>query len=405
VEWMVADDKVCEKWMSLASRLSLSHFSPAIVSANSRRQFQNERSKLKMLLQVWKEQRPESYNLKVLKTVLAQEGLHEMVMWINLMTQESPKKEEVADLLKRKLSTPSPLKTPPKQNSREQATTDFSLTSPWSSYLYTPQTSTPYSAFFNTSPGLRSSDSHDYSSNASMSIDCFSDSSTPDISSPTSRLSDIRFINNHQTHPDISVIYPDTPSLTSPGRIIPVTISSPQFRSPTIARPGNGKVFSVLYRPDLIKLSSVKNRKKSSDSEQLHPVMYEEGMLDWSRPDTSMRDERNIESFKSLANIELIKSPQLKLSSKNSVDETYLDAKHLNTNRITPMQTICNKGGHQSPILDVFHSDSKENSDGDKLSEADDYLLDKDIFQTKSDSKDDFFDYLLNVIEESVKDI
>ena len=89
VEWLVADkkviqvnllsllkkilNKVCSKWMSIASRLGVSHLIPTIASSNSRRQYQDERSKLKMVIQLWRNKRPESYNLKELKAVLAQE--------------------------------------------------------------------------------------------------------------------------------------------------------------------------------------------------------------------------------------------------------------------------------------------------------------------------------------------
>ena len=89
VEWLVADkkviqvnllsllnkilNKVCAKWMSIASRLGVSHLIPTIASSNSRRQYQDERSKLKMVIQLWRNKRPESYNLKELKAVLAQE--------------------------------------------------------------------------------------------------------------------------------------------------------------------------------------------------------------------------------------------------------------------------------------------------------------------------------------------
>ena len=89
VEWLVADqkvfqfdrlqflnirfDKVCEKWMSIATRLSLTQFIPNIASTDSRRKYQDDRSKLKMVIQVWRDKRPESYTLKGLKTTLAQE--------------------------------------------------------------------------------------------------------------------------------------------------------------------------------------------------------------------------------------------------------------------------------------------------------------------------------------------
>ena len=59
--------------MSIASRLGLAHLIPIIASSNSLRQYQDERRKLKMVIQLWRDEGPESYNLKELKTVLAQE--------------------------------------------------------------------------------------------------------------------------------------------------------------------------------------------------------------------------------------------------------------------------------------------------------------------------------------------
>ena len=59
--------------MSIASRLGLAHLIPIIASSNSRRQYRDERRKLKMVIQLWRDERPESYNLNELKAVLAQE--------------------------------------------------------------------------------------------------------------------------------------------------------------------------------------------------------------------------------------------------------------------------------------------------------------------------------------------
>ena len=71
-----------------------------------------------------------------------------MVMWINLMTQESPIKSEVTNVISKKLSHPSPPETGTEQNGRKQATPEFTTSSPWSSYLYNqPRTYSPYSTF------------------------------------------------------------------------------------------------------------------------------------------------------------------------------------------------------------------------------------------------------------------
>ena len=177
-----------------------------------------------------------------------------MLMWINLMTQESHIRSEVSDVISWKLSTPSPSETPTEQNGSKQATPELTSTSPWNQ----PQTSLPYSTFFENSSS---------SSYPSLGSECFSDFSTP--SRPPSRLSD-----HHLIYSDVSLNFNDSSSLTSPGRIVP--ISTQPYRSPTIPSSNHGKVYSVLYRPDLIKLSSMKNKKKSTTSDHLDPVVFED---------------------------------------------------------------------------------------------------------------------------------
>jgi hypothetical protein len=54
-----------------------------------------------------------------------------MLMWINLITQESHIRSEVSDVISRKLSTPSPSETPTEQNGSKQATPEFKSISPW----------------------------------------------------------------------------------------------------------------------------------------------------------------------------------------------------------------------------------------------------------------------------------
>ena len=129
-----------------------------------------------------------------------------MVMWINLMTQDSHFKSEVTSLISSKLSTPSPPETSPEQNGRKKSIQEFTNISPWSSFLYNqPRTSSPYSTFFDNSPH---GSNHEYSSYPSLDSDCFSDFSTPDTSRPSSRLSDHHFISNHLTYSNYSKTKP-----------------------------------------------------------------------------------------------------------------------------------------------------------------------------------------------------
>ena len=65
--------KVCEKWKSMAIRLHLDHFFPCISSCNTINQSVPDKSQLKLLLKIWRNERPDSYNVKELKTLLAQE--------------------------------------------------------------------------------------------------------------------------------------------------------------------------------------------------------------------------------------------------------------------------------------------------------------------------------------------
>ena len=187
-----------------------------------------------------------------------------MLMWINLMTQESHIKSKVTDVISRKLATPSPSESPTEQNGSKQATLEYKSISPWSSFLYNQhQTSSPYSTFFENS--LHGT--HYDSSYQSVGSECFSNFSTPDTSKPPSRFGDHHFDNSHLMYSDSSLNFSDSSSFTSPGRIVPIS-------SPTITSSNHGKVYSVLYRPDLIKLSSMKNKKKSTTSDHLDPEMF-----------------------------------------------------------------------------------------------------------------------------------
>ena len=58
--------KVCDSWRQFAGRLGLESFIPAISSFR-------ETNKLKILFDVWKEERLDTYNVKNLKAILSQE--------------------------------------------------------------------------------------------------------------------------------------------------------------------------------------------------------------------------------------------------------------------------------------------------------------------------------------------
>ena len=171
------------------------------------------------------------------------QGLHHMCLWLSMMTQ----------------STHSHLTQSPESQP----------TSPWSGYLY------------NQSLPVHSK-AHSYTS------DYYSYPSTPDTSRPSSRQSeynshhhsrassqqsDYNYTPQHhhyQTHS-----YPSTPlssrrntqtlrsSDTKPGRITPsaiLTTTTPKAHSP----PDKRTVYDLLYRPDLIKLSSPRIVRKET---------------------------------------------------------------------------------------------------------------------------------------------
>lgn len=175
---------MCERWRSLARRLGLGHAladlcTPTLGSRRCLatrvttenvficRRGRGDPECLQRLLVLWQRQSSETYTVRTLKSLLAAEGLHDMWMWINMMTQESPLKSEVAMAMYNRLpASPS---------------TTTSPTSPWSAHLYSRRPNSPYSAFFqpNSSP---SSTFNDYSSFASLS-------SSPTSSRPQSRSS------------------------------------------------------------------------------------------------------------------------------------------------------------------------------------------------------------------------
>ena len=142
----------------------------------------------------------------------------------------------------------------------------------------------------------------------------------------------------------------------------------------------------------------MKNRKKCSSSDYLYPVVIEEHKHDLNIQEAPVRDEDK--TFKSSANIQLkinahflpfhIGQFEVQKSierSQTSFDENCVDAKQVNANILSPKQTVFNNSELQSTLQIVCHDNSKNS------------------LPVKSFIKDDFFDKLLNDIEESIKDI
>jgi len=127
VEWLIADPKVCQSWKKLGIRMNLSCYIGYIQS-----QEKSNSASLRMLLRLWSSAKPESYNVKNLKRVLAAEGLHHMWLWISLMTQRLSSQEiarRVQESNRRQYT----------RSSSSNTVTRTTTTSPWSKHLYSNQ--------------------------------------------------------------------------------------------------------------------------------------------------------------------------------------------------------------------------------------------------------------------------
>lgn len=117
IEWLLADQKVCQSWRGIATRLNFGCHLGSLDKHGG-----GDTGSLRLLLRLWSTAKPASYNVKGLKRVLAAEGLHHMWLWISLMTQKegqpTPDSENYSQTLpNKKVNTSTP--------------------TPWSSYLYT----------------------------------------------------------------------------------------------------------------------------------------------------------------------------------------------------------------------------------------------------------------------------
>ena len=157
----------------------------------------------------------------------------------------------------------------------------------------------------------------------------------------------------------------------------------------------------------------MKNKKNSTTSDHLDPVVFEEEIPE----ETPVRDEEK--SFKSAAHIQLIKTNQCLPShsrqfemqrslekSPASFDEQSVDAKQeVNANKVFPKQTLSNNSDHQNALQIVCphnpRANRKYSNDESKASTK----LDGTFLPENQSMKDNFFDNLFYVIEESIKDI
>jgi len=230
VEWLLADKKVCQRWKNLARRLQLGDHIPVI-----ERRHRSDSGQLRKVIRLWQELFPDTFTVRGCKNVLAAEGLHHMWLWLNLMTQNTGITE------------------PGIQHS-----------SPWSGYLYN-------------QPLPRTSRAHSYTS------DYYSNTTTPDPSRPSSRQSDQDYsqYSRPSSQQSDNFMYKTAPSnqtsscpstpqnhrrsidvfpgcVTKPGAIPPAKSFHPQAAAPS------NTIYSLLYKPDLIKLSSPRIVRKAT---------------------------------------------------------------------------------------------------------------------------------------------
>merc|ERR1712223_2142797 len=129
IEWLLADQKVCQCWRRLAARMNLSCYVGYIES-----QEKSQSASLRLLLRLWSSAKPDSYNVKGLKRVLAAEGLHHMWLWISLMTQ----RESLQTISRKIQATNSKTLL---QNTRGYKSSKIQ-SSPLKNYLYSQESST-----------------------------------------------------------------------------------------------------------------------------------------------------------------------------------------------------------------------------------------------------------------------
>jgi len=342
---MISDEKVSARWRSLARRLGFSKHIPEL-EVGSRRsnkygsRNRADRHRMQALFKLWEAHQPERYTLAGLKNLLVAEGLHDMWVWVNMMTQSSPVSAQVSDVVYRNIP-PSPNQTPVKNVNSPYSSYFGSgpspgpLASPFRNIQGTPhpnvpnsysnrgresstpyrgnEGSTPYRGSEGSTPYRGSEGSTPYSGRSNGGL--YSPRSTPAgqvpnspysalfqrCESPSGQSTSSLYISSRESsrhnsrpssqmsdyylgdylwspgpqHPREGVSCPNTPlssrrsyspSMTSPGwiRSTPSTPYSPWAKNSNLVRSKSSldkkNVFNLLYRPDLIKLSSPINK-------------------------------------------------------------------------------------------------------------------------------------------------
>ena len=168
---------MCEGWRGLAVRLGLATFVPDILCCK-------EKCKLRILLDVWKEESSSTFTVDTLKTVLCQEvrpvarrpaevtrllqGHTDMYKWVCLMTASRPGPAAAASPFRRSqfssrsfsVSRPRPQQPPLHRPVRSSPMRDFlsppSPSSPPTPPPQLPGPASPYSSYFGRTPAQAS---------------------------------------------------------------------------------------------------------------------------------------------------------------------------------------------------------------------------------------------------------
>jgi len=269
LEWVLADRQVCERWRSLAVRLHLDHLLPLD-------RFNTDTDQMRGLLHLWREERPGQYNVRGLKSVLAMEGLHDMWMWITLITQDTAIKSEITEAISRNLSTCSV--TSPRDDHRWQPwhSSWSATTSSRSSSLYTPPPP-PQSSSLHGGHARYKEHNNDILRSLSLGSDCSSQPSSPE-SSPASPSHSYQ--HHNQTSHSFQI---NCTSLASPSKSHQSRKEDP-YGDPS--------------RPDLIKLSSPVRSNKTAALAHLKPEVFK-GTIE------NTEDGENRRYFKSSMKIQL----------------------------------------------------------------------------------------------------
>ena len=177
--------QVCEGWRGLAVRLGLATFVPDILCCR-------EKCKLRILLDVWKEESSSTFTVDTLKTILCQEvrpvarrpaevtrllqGHTDMYNWVCLMTASRPGPAAAASPFRRNqfssrsfsVSRPRPQQPPLHRPVRSSPMRDF-LYSPatTSTSPQLPGPASPYSSYFGRTPARASTGPRHHTSSLS----------------------------------------------------------------------------------------------------------------------------------------------------------------------------------------------------------------------------------------------